>query len=87
MDAWSYPAVFVPAVLIAVALSFWLMRTANRGAPTFLFDCHVCGRKSRIGLAREWRYCPYCGAARGATSLDELPRRGGKIDANEIHEA
>jgi hypothetical protein len=74
VTAWDFPAVIIAAVAVALGVSYWLMRfSAERRLPAF--SCEVCGRKQEGLLAREWRYCPYCGAPRGARSTADLPRR------------
>ncbi len=76
MSAWSYPEVILIAVVVAALGSFWLMRAAAGGGnrkPDF--ECDVCGRKQTSLFAKEWRYCPYCGAPRAAKGTHELPKR------------
>ncbi len=76
MTAWDFPVVIIAAVAVALVVSGWLMRAARAERPP-AFVCAVCGGKHGGVAARQWRYCPYCGAPRGATSTAELPRRRG----------
>lgn len=75
MSAWNFPEVIIIAIVIAVASSVWLIRSASGKKPALTFVCTVCGRKQNAPMAREWRYCPYCGAPKDAKSTKDLPRR------------
>ncbi len=74
VTAWDFPFVIVAAVAVALAVSWALIRVAAQKRPP-AYECLVCGRKHDGVLGREWRYCPYCGAPRGAKSTAALLRR------------
>jgi hypothetical protein len=60
---WDYPALVVLAAAGALAVAAGLLRAGNparSGPPDF--ECAVCGRRQRSRYARDWRYCPFCGA-------------------------
>jgi hypothetical protein len=75
MSTWNFPEIIIPAFILAVAGSFWLMRAAGAVKRPPDFECKVCGRRTTSLYAKEWRYCPFCGARKGATSVSELPKR------------
>ncbi len=62
MSAWDFPVVIVGAVALAIAVFVWLLRAAAPGRAKIGFECDVCGRRQHGIYAREWRFCPYCGA-------------------------
>ena len=72
--AWDYPVFIVAMFVAAISLALWLMRIANNPNTDPSFACAVCGRKRRESLAAQWRYCPYCGAPKGAKHLSDMPR-------------
>lgn len=83
MDAWNYPAVIVVAMLVAVTASLWLMRLAGTPTKNPPFSCGVCGRKE-LGLsAKDWRYCPYCGAPKNAKGTKDMPKRPSRYETVE----
>ena len=60
MSAWDYPVIIVATVVVGMLVFAGLMKLAAPVRPGG-FECLVCGRKQRGILAREWRFCPYCG--------------------------
>jgi hypothetical protein len=75
MTAWNYPIIIVPALLLAISIGFWIIRLAQRKPSTPPFECKLCGLKDRALSAKQWRYCPNCGAPRNASLLKEIPKR------------
>jgi hypothetical protein len=73
MITWDYPIVILGALAVAVAVGWLLIRVSV--PPRVGFNCLICGREDLGFSARQWRYCPYCGAPKGAASLADLPRR------------
>lgn len=64
MTAWNHPIFIAVALVVGLTLSWWLFRHGARPGPPD-FECEVCGRKQRGLTARQWRFCPFCGVARG----------------------
>jgi hypothetical protein len=63
MTVWDYPVFIVAAVAGCLVVAWSLMRV-GRQTHRPDFECDVCGRKQRGLLARDWRFCPYCGTPR-----------------------
>ena len=79
--AWQYPIFYVVALIAGAFVAWALLRLGDprtrRGRPTYL--CTVCERKQTLLQAKEWRYCPYCGAPKNGT-LKDLPKRRSVLD-------
>ncbi|MBN1961580.1 MAG: hypothetical protein JW841_11595 [Deltaproteobacteria bacterium] len=73
MIAWDYPAFIIAAVVVALLITYGLLR-ATRKAQKPIYVCNICGRRHNAVGAYEWRYCPYCGAPRDAKTTADLPR-------------
>ena len=71
---WDNPIFIIGMFLGAMAIAIVLIRVGNPKGE-LPFACEVCGRKERARSARDWRYCPYCGAPRDARSTRHMPRR------------
>ena len=69
MFSWNYPAIIVVAVVVGVSLGAWLIRLAEPRRVKIKFECVMCGRKELGPSAKDWRFCPYCGASKNAKSL------------------
>ncbi len=74
MTAWDFPMFIVAAVAIAVAVAYLIMRDASAKRPP-AYECPICGRRSQTEAAREWRFCPYCGAPKEAKSTADMRRK------------
>ena len=70
---WDNPIFIIGMFLGAMVIAGLLIRTGNPKG-TVAFTCAVCGRKERARSARQWRYCPYCGAPRDARSTRHMPQ-------------
>ena len=73
--AWNHPIFIVAMFVAAIAVAWWLIRAARPREREPSFECSVCGRRAQARVARDWRYCPYCGAPRDAKSLRDMPHR------------
>ena len=62
MTVWDYPVFIIAAVAGCLLVVVLLFRVGNPAGRAPDFECDVCGRKQRGYSAREWRFCPYCGA-------------------------
>lgn len=79
MTAWNFPEVILLAVALTGAVTYLLIRAAgaaSKRAPDF--ECDVCGRRQHNLYARQWRYCPFCGAPKDARGTQDLPRRASR---------
>ena len=78
--AWDYPIFILATFATAAIVAGGFIRSAGH-KPTPSFDCIVCGRRQLLPQARDWRYCPYCGAPKDAVGGHQLPRqRRSEID-------
>jgi hypothetical protein len=73
VTAWDFPVVIIAALGVALAITYLLIRASAVKRPP-VFECSICGRRQDGGAAREWRFCPYCGAPRHAKHMAELLR-------------
>lgn len=80
MDAWNFPGAIVLALGVAVAASLWLLRVSQGPSKGPAFLCSVCGRKEFGLSAKDWRYCPYCGAPKDALGTKDMPKRKSRYE-------
>jgi len=62
MLTWDNPAFIAVALAGAILLTVWLFRVGMPKSSGVAFECDVCGRKRDGSYARQWRFCPFCGA-------------------------
>jgi len=75
VTTWDHPIIIVPALMLAITIGFWIIRLAQRQPNAPSFKCNLCGLKDLARSAKQWRYCPNCGAPRNAHLLKDLPKR------------
>lgn len=70
-STWDYPGVIVVALLFSMVVTAWLFRV-GRAKVLPDFECVICGRKQIGGYAKQWRFCPYCGAPRDGKQIKSV---------------
>ena len=75
MTAWDFRYVVVAAFVASLIVAVWLLRVGTSKERKKNYECGACGHIQWKATERPWRFCPYCGAPKGAVGVGSMGKK------------